>query len=173
MSKHWRDVVKKIDKEIDKIAFEPPAEVLKIYKFGIITSGAGTNGQYFTTLVFTEGVCRSLAYDCVNNLVYMAEEESFTLDQLKIMVKQWLTSNAQFLGYCGLKYVWDFALDIFESLETMETKEDFLEVINAYNLYLACMHSWIHHFFPWNIGVLFPLKKPEELREMMQYLDEL
>jgi hypothetical protein len=166
MSQNWEDIKEEINRETEKIAFTPPREVLKIFKYGIFDRGAGTRGQYFTTLVFAQGVCRALAYDCVNNLVYITEEESFNLEHLKIMVKQYLPSNAEFLGYCGLENIWKFVQEILDALDTLKSKEELVELINSLNLYLARMYTWVHHFFPWNIGVLFPERKPEEIREM-------
>ena len=87
-------------------------EVLKIFHYQIIDSRAGSYNQNFTTMVFAEGDCRALAFYNANNLLLVAEEESFSLEHMKIMARLYLPVGSEFLGYCGLKKVWEFAQDV-------------------------------------------------------------
>ena len=164
----WKKVRDKINGETEKIQFVPPDEVLKIFHYGIIDSGAGSYGQYFTTMVFAEGDCRALAFYNANNLLIVAEEESFTLDHLKIMARLYLPLGSEFLGYCGLKKIWEYTQDVLGSLDSVKTKEDYKELINALNTYVAVVHGWIHHYFPWNIGEQFPQKKKSDILKMAE-----
>jgi len=164
----WKAVQNKIEKETEKIQYTPPEEVLKIFHYGIIDSGAGSYGQYFTTMVFAEGDCRALAFYNANNLLIIAEEESFTLEHLKIMARLYLPLGSEFLGYCGLEKIWKFTQDVLGALDTLTTKDDYKELINALNTYVAVVHGWIHHYFPWNIGELFPQKKKEDILKMAE-----
>ena len=169
----WKAVKDKIEKETERIEFTPPDEVLKIFHYGILESGAGSYGQYFTTMVFAEGDCRALAFYNANNLLLVAEEESFTLEHLKTMAGLYLRVSSEFLGYCGLKRIWEFTQDILASLDTVKTKEEYKELINAFNAYVATVHGWIHHYFPWNIGELFPQKKKEDIQKMGELSKDL
>ena len=164
----WKKVVAKIDKETKAIQYTPPDEVLKIFHYGIIDSGAGSYDQYFTTMVFAEGDCRALAFYNANNLLIVAEEESFTLEHLKIMARLYLPLGSEFVGYCGLKKVWEFTQDVLGALDSVKTKDAYKELINALNTYVAVVHGWIHHYFPWNIGELFPQKKKGDLLRMAE-----
>jgi len=164
----WREVRDKIDKETEAIQYTPPEEVLKIFHYGIIESEAGSYGQYFTTMVFTEGDCRALAFYNANNLLLVAEEESFTLEHLKVMARLYLPIGSEFLGYCGLKKVWEFAQDVLGALDTLKTKDEYKELLNAFNTYVAVLHGWIHHYFPWKLGELFPHKKRKEILRMAE-----
>lgn len=172
MAKDWKHLKKEIEQETERIMFDPPDEVLAIYKYGIVASDAGSFGQYFTTMVFVEGDCRALAYYNANNLIVVAENDSFDLEALKFMTRLYLPVSAEFLGYCGLKNVWRFCKEILDTLDTLDSKEDYKALINSYNLYIACVHTWIHHYFPWNIGALFPKKKPDEVKEMMRLAEK-
>ena len=171
MGKNWKDAKEEIDRETQRVMFTPPEEVLKIFKYGIVESDAGSYGQYFTALVFIEGDCRALAYYNANNLICVADNEGFDLEQLKFMTRLYLPVSAEFLGYCGLKNIWKFTQGILDALDTLNSKEEFKELVNSFNLYIACVHTWIHHFFPWNVGGLFPKRKPEEIREMMRLIE--
>ena len=169
----WKAVRDKINGETERIQFTPPDEVLKIFRYGIIDSQAGSYDQYFTTMIFAEGDCRALAFYNANNLLIVAEEESFTLDHLRIMARLYLPLGSEFLGYCGLKKIWEYTQDVLGALDTLKTKEDCKELINALNTYVAVVHGWIHHYFPWNIGELFPQKKKEEILKMAELSREL
>lgn len=164
----WKTVRDKIAEETEKILYIPPDEVLKIFRYGIIDSQAGSYGQYFTTMVFAEGDCRALAFYNANNLLIVAEEKSFTLDHLKIMARLYLPLGSEFLGYCGLQKIWEFTQEVLGALDSVKNKEDYKELINALNTYVAVVHGWIHHYFPWNIGELFPQRKKAEIMKMAE-----
>jgi hypothetical protein len=51
------------------------------------------------------------------------------------------------LGYCGLKKIWGFTQDVLGALDSLKTKEDYKELINSLNTYVAVVHGWIHHYF--------------------------
>jgi hypothetical protein len=169
----WRDVIEKISKETEKIQFTPSEEVLKIFKYNIIESGAGSYGQAFTTMVFTEGDCRALAYYNANNLLLVAEEERFDLEHMKTMARLYLPVGSEFLGYCGLKKIWEFAQDVVGALDTLETKDEFKELLNSFNVYVGVTHGWIHHYFPWILGEIYPQKKRKDILQMAELSSEL
>jgi hypothetical protein len=173
MAMNWKEVVEKIDKETEAIQYTPSEDVLKIFKYNIIESGAGSYDQAFTTMVFTEGDCRALAFYNANNLLVVAEEERFDLDHMKTLARLYIPLGSEFLGYCGLKNVWEFAKDVLAALDTLETKDDYRELLNSYNTYVSVIHGWIHHYFPWNIGELFPQKKKEDILRMAELSSEL
>lgn len=165
---NWIDAKKEIDEEIELIRFNEPDEIKKIFQYGIIESGAGSYSQYFTTMVFVEGDCRALAFYNINNLLFIADDPSFTLEHLKTLAKIYLPLSSEFLGYCGLKKLWEFVKKTLEALDTVKTKDEFKELMSSLNLYVAILHGWIHHRFPWYIGVLFPQKKREEIIKMLK-----
>jgi hypothetical protein len=169
----WKDVVQKIENETTAIQYTPPTEVLKIFHYGIIDSEAGSYGQYFTTMVFAEGDCRALAFYNANNLLIVAEETRFDLEHLKTLARLYLPLGSEFLGYCGLKKIWEYTQDVLGSLDTLKTIDEYKELINALNTYVAVVHGWIHHYFPWNIGELFPQKKKSDIKRMFELSDGL
>ena len=167
---NWGEVKNKIDKEAEKIIFSPPDEVLKIFKYQIIDSGAGSYDQAFTTMVFCEGDCRAFAYYSCNQLVVIADEPSFTLDHLRYLARLFLPIGPEFQGYCGLKKTWELVQDVLGALDTVKTKEEFKELLNSLNFYVAVVHGWVHHYFPWNIGEIFPQRKTEDIKKMTELM---
>ena len=84
------------------------------------------------------------------------------------MAKIYLPIGSEFLGYCGLKKIWEFAQDVVGVLDDLKTKKDYKELISTFNNYVAVVHGWIHHYFPWNLGELFPHKKKSEIQKLVE-----
>jgi hypothetical protein len=163
---NWVDVKNAIEAENQRILFDPPEEIVKIFKYAIVESGAGSYDQAFTAMVFTEGDCRYLAFYGANNIVALCDDPALTVDGLKAMARVFLPLSAEFLGYCGLKKLWQFVQDLVAALDTVQTKDEMKELITAVTLYAGTLNSWIQHFFPWNVGTLFPQRKVEDIKEM-------
>lgn len=163
----WKDVKSEIDAELDRIILNEPEEVKKL-RLGIIESGAGTRGQYYTTYVFAFNDLRNYGSLGLRPLFKAAADPSFSFDNLKTLFRH-STVLAIFLGYCGFKKVLAFRKDILEVIDTMESKEDFEEFIASYLRYVSRLQLWCHWYFPWATGVaLMPQKTLEELREMLK-----
>jgi hypothetical protein len=166
MKKAWKEVLKEVEEETNRIWLEEPLEI-KNLRLGIIDTGAGTYNQYFSTLVFVDGDIRALGCYCANGLARSADLESTTLEQLKDQVSIFMPISAKFLGYCGLKTVWRFTQDVIDSLPSIETKDEFRTLLGALAIFLARLHIWVHNFFPWELGILFPMKEKSELSKLM------
>jgi len=169
--KTWKDIKNEIDAELKRIILEEPVEVKKI-RMGIIESGAGTRGQYYTTFVFAFNDLRNYGSLGLRPLFKATADPTFTVDQLKTLFK-YSTVLAVFLRYCGLKKVLTFRNNILEAFDTIQTKEQFKEVVMSYLCYISRLQLWCHHYFPWAVGVtLMPQKKPEELKEMLKLMEK-
>ncbi len=165
MPPDWKVVHQTIDAENRRLRTEPPEEVVKVFHYSIIDSGAGMDGQAFPTWFFSAADVRYVAAYCYQ-IVRLARDPSFTLDQLKTMARTFLPQPAEFSGYCGMEKLWCYTQDLLASLDTVSTREDFLELINAMLQYGANLNSWIHHYFKWEMGSSFPRRTKEQVQEM-------
>ena len=104
----------------------------------------------------------------VNKFSFIIDDPSFTLDQLKILARYYLPIGSEFLGYRGLKKVWELTQDVLGALDTVNTKDEFRELMNSLNFYVSIIHGWIHHYFPWYLGELFPRRKAEDVKKMAE-----
>ncbi len=163
----WKDVKSEIDAELDRIVLDEPQEVKKL-RYGIIDSGAGSRGQYFTTYVFAFNDLRNYGSLGLRPLFKAAADPSFSFDNLKTLFKH-STVLAVFLGYCGFKKVLAYRNEILEVIDTMQSKDDFKEFIASYLRYISRLQLWCHWYFPWGAGVsVMPQKTPDELKEMLK-----
>lgn len=169
MKKTWRGLKEEIETETKRIWLEEPDELKKI-RLGIYEPKAGAYGQYFTTWDFVNGMVRDLAMSPVTPILKLAEDPAFSLDHLKTMVPAFLLIYTEFLGYCGLKTLERFTNELIQVLDQLETKEDFIQLFSAYSMYCNKLQAWCIHYFPAGIGVLFPFKTREDVKELARLL---
>lgn len=153
-----------IESEIKKIWLEEPVELKKI-RLGYIDSRAGSYGQYFSTYVFVDGEIRALGYLCYSTLLKMVDDPKFDLYHLKEVARGLLPVCAEFLGYCGLKKVWEFTKTFLEMIDTIDDRKDFKDLVRSLTLYANRLHGWVHFYFPWGLGVFFPLRSGKDMNE--------
>ncbi len=167
---NWKQVRDKLNKEAESIQFAPPDEVIRLFKYQIVPSEQGSRGQAFTTMVFCEGDCRSLAYYGTLCLVRLVNDPSFTLEQMKTLFMEFVPLSAQFQGTCGLEKLWELVQDVTGALDTVKTKDELKELLDALAFYVSTLHGWVHNLFPWYIGELFPQKKAGDVKEMAKLM---
>ena len=148
---------REIEKEIENIWMEEPEEVRRIRQ-GYIESGAGSYGQYFSTLVFVDGEIRALGYLCYSTLLRMIDDPQYELYHLRQLARSLLPVCAEFLGYTGLKKVWEFTKRFLDMLDEIDNKADFKDIVRSLTLYAIRLHGWVHFYFPWGLGTYFPLQ---------------
>lgn len=157
--KSWVKVKDIVEGEIKAVWTTEPEDVKKL-RLRIIPSGAGTGGQAFTTMVWAAAETRCLGYMILYNLVRMAECKEFTLDQCIKAAQLFIPCTSEFIEYCALPKMGRLIKDALESLDTLETKEQFRELMASLWTYTNRMQLWLHHIFPWEIASAFP--KSEE-----------
>ena len=167
----WRDVKAMIDAENERIRVDPPEEVVKVVHYRIVDSRAGTDGQALSNWFFSATDIRYVqAY--LYNIIRLAFDEKYTLAQIKTMAKTMVAQPAEFAGYCGFHKVWEYAKAVIDVLDEMENRNDVLDLLNSLNLYASNMNAWIHHYFPWKLNYVYPHRKPEEVLEMVKYINK-
>jgi hypothetical protein len=56
--------------------------------------------------------------------------------------------------------------DIVVSLDTVETKEEFADLIWSWENYVNRLNKWFSLVFPWHLGLDFPRRGQKEINEM-------
>ena len=162
---NWRDVLETIKAEAEAVQQAPPDDLLSLFHYQIVPSGAGNNGQCFTTWYFGGADIRYLgAY--TYQVVKLAGDPSFTLDQLKTMFCQFVPQPSEFVAYCGVKRQWEFVQQIVDVLPQIDDRDDLLALLNAYLGYAASLNGWVYHYMKWEIGALYPQRAPDFAGEM-------
>ena len=137
--------------ELRHIWLEPPEEVLDIHA-GRIESGAGSAGQWFSTLVFVNGETRPLGYAGFGGLMQVCRDPEISLDVLRRITRSFIRVPAEFLGYCGLRRLWDFVDRALGVLPALRDKDEYFALVSALGLYTNQLNAWNLHHFPWDAG---------------------
>jgi hypothetical protein len=167
MSDSYEKLKQEIEAETENIRLKEPDELKKI-RFGLIESGAGSYGQYFTAWDFVHHEVRAFGCTSLYGILKAADMPGFTLDHLKALLRIYAPISAEFIGYCGLSTIWDFTKRTLDLLDSLESKEEFVDLVAALTRYVNQVMAWSHHYFPWGIGVLFPKRTEEDVKEMLR-----
>lgn len=150
------ELVAEIVAETARIWIEPPKELIDIYN-GHIKSGAGSRGQYFTTMLFVNGEQRPLGYCAFGGLIKSAFNTNLDVDQLKQIAGNFMKVPAEFLGYCGMDTQWHLTQRTMAVLPELKTMSDFVNLMSAMGTYANCLNAWNLHWFPWHHGDSYPM----------------
>jgi hypothetical protein len=162
---NWRDAKAEIEREIDRVWLSEPEEIQKI-RWGVIDSGAGTGKQSFSVLVHLEAYLMLVGADVMYRFLKVSRYPDVELPTLVRMTKEFLvgTFNVfEFMTDLGLTKMHGIGTTFANALDQLKTKDDYVELTGAMMTYVIRMHRWIHFVFPWNLGVAFPHRTPEEI----------
>jgi len=176
MTKDWREVKDEIERDIDRIWWDEPEEVT-MSKNGIFPSGANVGGQVLGNLFFLVADTQAMGWWTSEPAMKMAmEDEEFSLEHCKKMWKYVNVHMAKLMGdedppgcpapWLNLPKLRDFALDIVDSFPSIETKEEFRDLLWSWFNYVNCLNRWFFLVFPWHLGDQFPLMTPEKVEEL-------
>lgn len=163
----WEELEKLIEERTKAIWLTEPEDLERL-RNGVIDSGAGSYGQVFTTLLFAQSEIRGLAYYASSAVLNLANDPSFTLDQLKKMAKAHFVYRAGFLNYVGLHELGGLYGKYFELLDGLDSREAFIRLTRAIKSYGARLHLWTEHVFPWGLGVHLAQRTPAEAARLQK-----
>ena len=173
MAKAWQEVKKELEEETDKIFLTCPDEI-KRFHYGIIThSDAGKHSinQYFGHWVH--------AYDAymrfrgsADPLLQLARDPDFDLKHLKKLFHNRMFTEMMapmFAEYAGQKLVVKYIMETADALDTVQTKEEFVELIGVFGIFVNRLYWWFHWYFPWGVGAsLCQRLSLEDVKEMVR-----
>jgi hypothetical protein len=161
----WREAKALIEKEIDRVWFEEPDEIQKI-RWGVIDSGAGSGEQSFSVLVHLEAYLMLVGADVMYRFLKISQYDDMELSTLNRISREFLTGTFnvfEFMTDLGITNMHQLGQMYSDALDTLTTKEEYVQLTGAMMTYVIRMHRWIHYIFPWNLGVAFPHRKPAEV----------
>lgn len=179
MGKNWKDVQAEILEETHRIWFEEPDEIKMIVN-GIYPSGAGVGDIVFGNHYNVTQMMQTMSYGTVEPTMYaMLSNPDFTLDQCKTVFQYMVCKITKLTGLVHpprCPYPWlnlvkfkKFYEDIVEAFDTIETKEDFRDLIWVFcGCYCARLCFYLQYHLPWTSGApRMDLAKLQESAELM------
>jgi hypothetical protein len=176
MVKDWRAVKDEIEAEIDRIWWDEPEEVT-MSKLCIFPSGAGVDGQALGNLFFLVADTQGMGWWTAEPAMKQAlSDDTFTLEQLKRMWKYMVLHMAKLMGdvdppecpapWMNLATLTRFTNEIVDAFETIKTKQELEDVLWSWFNYVNALNRWFFLVFPWHLGKMFPLVKPEDVQKL-------
>jgi hypothetical protein len=160
---------REVEAETKRIWLDEPDEVRRL-RLGLIDSGAGSYGQYFSTLVFVDGEVRALGYLCYTGILKVLDDPDFDLRHVRKVARTFVPVCAEFLGYSGLGKVWEFSRRFLDVVEHEDSRERLRDLVRALALYVNRMHGWLHFYFPWGLGTQFRIKTADDVADLKTVL---
>ena len=169
MAKSWQELKKELEEATRKIMVTCPDEI-KRFHYGIIThSDAGKHAinQYFGHMEHTYDWYVGYAEHIHPSILRLAADPDFELKHVKKMLAAALGNVDFFAAYGGQKSVANYANEVVGAFDTVQTKEEFVELLKAFQLYVSRLYAWFHWYFPWGLGPsLFQRVSPEDIKEI-------
>lgn len=147
----------KIKAETKRIWLQEPDE-LKIQRLGLLVNHAGSNGQYFGTWDFANGMMRDLSMYTMYPMLRLFVSGQFSLEQMKSMYVEVLPVYTEYLRYSGYPTLCAYCREFRAIMDTIETEEEFIELYKSLLMYCNKLAAWVYHYAPWEMMVSFKQK---------------
>ena len=168
MAESWQELKKELEEETKKLFLTCPDEI-KRFHYGIIThseAGKYALNQYFGHWVHGYASYYSYCDTILRSFFRLVEDPDFDLKQLKKLFCQF-TPSGPMTAYGGQKTRAKYSEKMVRALDTLQTKEEFVELLKAWNAFSSRLYWWYHWYFPWGIGpALCPRLSPEDIKEI-------
>ena len=169
-SVHWKEVVKEIESNLDRIWLEEPKELRKVFG-GVIASGAGSGKQVFSVVVHLEAYLMIVSQDILFRFMKSSTHENVGVEQLVGITREFLFGTFhifEFLEDLGLEGMHALGSKYDAALSTVTTKEEYRDLTAPLHAYVAKLHQWTHLKFPWKLGVAFPHRSVAEVKSLAE-----
>jgi hypothetical protein len=168
----WQELQAELDADNARLVDEAPEEVVKVVKFRIEESGAGTDGQIMGTWFYTLTDVRYLS-DYLYQIVLAAMNPEFTADQIKYLMREMMPGAGAYVGYSGFASLWNRIKGVIDVMDEIERRDDLVDLLDSLHFYASHLKAYIHHYFPWCIALLYPHRTPEDVQEMVKLLADV
>lgn len=171
MVKTWQALKKELEEETDKIFLTCPDEI-KRFHYGIITHSDA--GKYSLEQYFGHWVHAYSGYygyvGTIGNIIRLAMDTSFDLAQIKkVFDAMIMSSTGVFAEYGGQKLQEKYSKKLFEVWDTVQKREELIDLLNAYQAFMSRLYWWFHWYFPWGVGpAICHRLSPEDIKEIVR-----
>lgn len=157
-----QDLLRELAVARDAATREEPRE-LHLIRQGYVKTGAGTYGQWFSTYHDIHHDLRWFTERVFPLLLQAARGRVFSLVELRALTRLMIGRRMDFIGWLGLELFAHHTDRLLDSLEEIESVQEFEQCILALHLYADRLYAWTTHYYPWGAIGLFPLRSKEEL----------
>ena len=152
ISKEVKVFLDKINYEINTIWLKQPHEINDLF-MGTTENIIGSFGYYFNSVIFVDGLIRSLGISTLGDLLRMIDNSELSLN----FIKKYCTTSLspiifEFLEFCGFKKLYGFFMDLKQLMEQDLTREEYKMILLRLTSYVNRLSGWMLHQFNWDLG---------------------
>ncbi|ODV42414.1 hypothetical protein AWV79_27020 [Cupriavidus sp. UYMMa02A] len=171
-SPKWKLFIDKVENHINDQWLNEPWEITKI-KWGLIDTGAGSGGQFFSVLVHLDiflEAAKCVIYALAMYVKENSEQFQFTKILLRYILKESFDAF-EFLKDLGLAYMQDLGDEYFEAIDDPATGiNELFEMSVTFVLDITRIFSWVKSLAPWNPAARFAQLDDSEVREIYELI---
>ena len=156
--KSFVELKAEIDAQVDSTVLEPDRDVKDLVRYNMSTLGCGypQDNQIFTTWIYGTADCGYITDWCYF-LIELANDKSYTMEELCRIARFWFIQPSHFAEYAGLRKQYYFTKEIDKIMDTLD-REQFVQLLSSFSAYIANINVWVFQYFPWGIGYAFMRK---------------
>ena len=156
--KSFVELKAEIDAQVASTVLEPDRDVKDLVRYNMSTLGCGypQDNQIFTTWIYGTADCGYITDWCYF-LIELANDKSYTMEELCRIARFWFIQPSHFAEYAGLRKQYYFTKEIDKLMDTLD-REQFVQLLSSFRAYIANINVWVFQYFPWGIGYAFMRK---------------
>lgn len=156
--KSFVELKAEIDAQVASTVLEPDRDVKDLVRYNMSTLGCGypQDNQIFTTWIYGTADCGYITDWCYF-LIELANDKSYTMEELCRIARFWFIQPSHFAEYAGLRKQYYFTKEIDKIMDTLD-HEQFVQLLSSFRAYIANINVWVFQYFPWGIGYAFMRK---------------
>ena len=156
--KSFVELKAEIDAQVASTVLEPDRDVKDLVRYNMSTLGCGypQDNQIFTTWIYGTADCGYITDWCYF-LIELANDKSYTMEELCRIARIWFIQPSHFAEYAGLRKQYYFTKEIDKIMDTLD-REQFVQLLSSFRAYIANINVWVFQYFPWGIGYAFMRK---------------
>ena len=156
--KSFAELKAEIDAQVASTTLEPDRDVKDLVRYNMSTLGCGypQDNQIFTTWIYGTADCGYITDWCYF-LIELANDKSYTMEELCRIARFWFIQPSHFAEYAGLRKQYYFTKEIDKIMDTLD-REQFVQLLSSFRAYIANINVWVFQYFPWGIGYAFMRK---------------
>lgn len=145
-------LVERINHECQEWWLVPPKEITDLVE-GKTELLIGSFGFYFNSIVFVDGLMRSLGMLTLANLLRMVDNGNVNVSTIQEIINRVLpTTVVDFLEYCGFCKLSEYYALFRKAAGTTNSRQDIRSLVLALLNYVNRLSGWLLHYFPWALG---------------------
>lgn len=167
MARDWKELKAEIDAAADAAIEDCPHDMLRVFEYEIIRTGAGTGN--LTMGPWWEGATstRYLGSYFIYNIIKLIQDSDISIEKTKQLVNLMLPKALGTVKLSGMESYARFTEETIDQINNhMDNRDDIQTLLTALWFYGSAVNAWCQYRIKWGLGLAFPAPTREDLEYM-------